>query len=93
MTTKCGEFIIPKEHLAPCHTCNSKGWDCKRQSKGGKGIDGYDFILYVTAINTKQCGDTIGRKFAWGVFDCAIYDIISYIFIKSGLYMTLSITP
>ena len=63
MTTKCGEFVIPKEHLAPCHTCNSKGWDCKRQSKGGKGIDGYDFILYVTAINTKQCGDTIGRKF------------------------------
>ena len=63
MTTKCGEFVIPKEHLAPCHTCNSKGWDCKRQSKGGKGINGYDFILYVTAINTKQCGDTIGIKF------------------------------
>ena len=93
MTTKCGEFVIPKEHLAPCHTCNSKGWDCKRQSKGGKGIDGYDFILYVTAINTKQCGDTIGRKFAWGVFDCAIiyiyqkwliYDVEYYALILGG---------
>ena len=63
MTTKCGEFTIPTDHLAPCHTCNSKGWDCKLKTEGGKGIDGYDFILYVTAINTRQCGDTIGRNY------------------------------
>ena len=69
MTTKCGEFTIPTDHLAPCHTCNAKGWDCKLKTEGGKGIDGYDFILYVTAINTRQCGDTIGRNY-WKTTVC-----------------------
>ncbi len=58
---RCGEFPVPSEHLGPCDTCNRRGRDCKRETEAGKGVKDVDFILYVSALPTKQCGETVGQ--------------------------------
>ncbi|XP_070535465.1 leishmanolysin-like peptidase isoform X2 [Ptychodera flava] len=62
--TKCGYVTVPEEHLQACHICNyDNGVQCGPGSPGeGPGVEGYDFILYVTAMQTERCGwdDTIG---------------------------------
>nr|CAD7426541.1 unnamed protein product [Timema monikensis] len=54
--TMCGEVIVPEEHLEACRTCNSTGQDCKKTGPGqGPGIDGADFVFYVSAMETERC--------------------------------------
>ncbi|XP_059085081.1 leishmanolysin-like peptidase [Tigriopus californicus] len=60
--TKCGEFVVPEEHLKSCHTCDSFGRDCKKVTDEGPGVNNTDFVLYVSAIPTKQCGESIGEQ-------------------------------
>ena len=64
--TKCGEFVVPKEHLTACSTCNSRGRECGLKEEEGEGIDDVDFLLYVSARDTKQCGGKIGEEFGRG---------------------------
>lgn len=58
--TKCGEFVVPEEHLTACSTCNSRGRECGLKEEEGEGVDDVDFLLYVSARDTKQCGGKIG---------------------------------
>jgi hypothetical protein len=60
--TKCGEFLVPAEHLTACNTCDSDGRDCSEKEGEGKGINDVDFVLYVSAMDTKQCGGKIGTS-------------------------------
>ena len=60
--TKCGEFTVPNDHLEACHVCDSDGYQCKRRSRPGPGITNHDFVLYVTAVGTSQCGSAIGGQ-------------------------------
>ena len=60
--TKCGEFVVPEEHLTACSTCNSRGRECGLKEEEGEGVDDVDFLLYVSARDTKQCGGKIGKK-------------------------------
>lgn len=53
---------VPEEHLSACHTCNSRGRSCGKKKDAGKGIDGADFVLYVSALPTPQCGESIGDE-------------------------------
>lgn len=60
--TKCGEYLVPASHLAACSTCDSSGRNCKEEEEAGKGVSGVDFILYVSAMRTDQCLETVGGK-------------------------------
>ena len=64
--TKCGEFVVPEAHLRPCKTCNSIGLRCQENpfTKDATGVSGADFVLYVSAIQTLQCGETIGKTYS-----------------------------
>jgi leishmanolysin-like peptidase len=42
--------------LQVCRTCNSTGQDCgMMNSSRGAGIDGADFVFYVSAMETERC--------------------------------------
>ncbi|CAF1133400.1 unnamed protein product [Adineta ricciae] len=51
--TKCGDIIVPDEHLQQCHVC-SKEKKCNRIGTKGEGVDA-EFILYVSALETTRC--------------------------------------
>ncbi|XP_026805367.1 leishmanolysin-like peptidase [Rhopalosiphum maidis] len=54
--TMCGEVQVPEEHLEACKTCNASGMDCGTgTSKSGVGIEGADFVFYVSAMETERC--------------------------------------
>ncbi|CAH1774924.1 unnamed protein product, partial [Owenia fusiformis] len=58
--TKCGEVVVPPEHLEACRECSPDG-GCSTTGGSGAGIDTNDFILYVSAKMTERCysGTTI----------------------------------
>ena len=60
--TMCGDVQVPESHLTDCHTCNSRGGDCAKQSDGGPGVSGVDFLLYVSSLTTEQCLQAVGGK-------------------------------
>ncbi|PBC31857.1 Leishmanolysin peptidase [Apis cerana cerana] len=55
--TMCGEVVVPEDHLDVCRTCNATGHNCgiAEGSKAGPGIDGADFVFYVSAMQTERC--------------------------------------
>ncbi|XP_050546786.1 leishmanolysin-like peptidase [Daktulosphaira vitifoliae] len=54
--TMCGEVQVPEEHLEACKTCNASGMDCGTgTSQSGAGIEGADFVFYVSAMETERC--------------------------------------
>ncbi|OQR70536.1 leishmanolysin peptidase-like [Tropilaelaps mercedesae] len=63
--SRCGEVVVPPEHLAPCRTCDFSGLHCHVQDDGPghveRGVPDADFILYVSAIEGEKCaqGETI----------------------------------
>ncbi|XP_014614283.1 PREDICTED: leishmanolysin-like peptidase [Polistes canadensis] len=56
-TTMCGEVVVPEDHLDVCRICNATGHNCQvaEGSKAGPGIDGADFVFYVSAMQTERC--------------------------------------
>lgn len=55
--TTCGEVEVPEDHLDACRTCNSTGQNCGvlKDSKQGTGIRDFDFVFYVSAMQTDRC--------------------------------------
>lgn len=55
--TICGEVEVPEDHLDACRTCNSSGQNCGvvKGSKNGTGIVDFDFVFYVSAMQTENC--------------------------------------
>ena len=53
---------VPPEHLEPCHTCDATGRSYKKETKGGEGVSGVDFVLYVSAVTTPQCLEAVGGE-------------------------------
>jgi leishmanolysin-like peptidase len=55
--TMCGEVQVPEEHLDVCRVCNATGQDCRvdSNSRAGPGIEGADFVFYVSARQTERC--------------------------------------
>ena len=56
-------MVVPPEHLEACRTCDANGLKCDMVKEGGAGIKDVDFVLYISAIATPQCGETIGNTF------------------------------
>ncbi|XP_014219740.1 leishmanolysin-like peptidase isoform X2 [Copidosoma floridanum] len=55
--TMCGEVVVPEEHLDACRVCNEAGQNCRVEpgSVPGEGINGADFVFYVSAMSTERC--------------------------------------
>ncbi|GJQ82822.1 hypothetical protein Trydic_g13524 [Trypoxylus dichotomus] len=64
--TTCGEVRVPEDHLDVCRVCNSSGQECgiAKNSVAGEGISGYDFVFYVSAIQTDRCNKSLTVAYA-----------------------------
>ena len=50
--------------MKPCKTCDADGRRCRENAptRKARGIENADFVLYVSAVPTAQCSETIGIK-------------------------------
>ncbi|XP_049820821.1 leishmanolysin-like peptidase [Aethina tumida] len=64
--TMCGEVEVPEDHLDICRTCNATGQECgeAKGSKPGRGIQDYDFVFYVSAMQTERCNKSLTVAYA-----------------------------
>ncbi|XP_022901692.1 leishmanolysin-like peptidase [Onthophagus taurus] len=62
--TMCGEVELPEHHLDACRTCNASAQDCTNTTSAGKGITGYDFVFYVSAMQTDRCNKSLTVAYA-----------------------------
>lgn len=62
----CGEVAVPEEHLDACRTCNATGKDCgvAKGSTPGEGIRNFDFVFYVSAMQTERCNKSLTVAYA-----------------------------
>lgn len=62
----CGEVQVPEKHLDVCRTCNSTGQNCGvvSDSKQGSGIVDFDFVFYVSAMQTEKCNKSLTVAYA-----------------------------
>ncbi|XP_022075278.1 leishmanolysin-like peptidase isoform X2 [Acanthochromis polyacanthus] len=55
--TRCGPVIVPQHHLQQCKVCSESGKSCGPSGPpDGPGVEGSDFVLYVSGITTERCG-------------------------------------
>ncbi|KAJ8352702.1 hypothetical protein SKAU_G00241780 [Synaphobranchus kaupii] len=55
--TRCGPVIVPEEHLQQCKVCSESGRSCGPAGPpSGEGVEGADFVLYVSGVTTDRCG-------------------------------------
>ncbi|XP_017782298.1 PREDICTED: leishmanolysin-like peptidase [Nicrophorus vespilloides] len=64
--TMCGEVEVPESHLDACRVCNSTGQNCgiRPGSQPGQGIEGFDFVFYVSASQTERCNKSLAVAYA-----------------------------
>lgn len=64
--TMCGEVEVPEDHLDACRTCNATGQNCGIAigSTPGPGIPDFDFIFYVSAMQTERCNKSLTVAYA-----------------------------
>lgn len=60
VVTKCGEVVVPEEHLAACQLCDGEG--CTAQGKGGPGVRDTDLLLYVSAVESRLCEESVATS-------------------------------
>ncbi|XP_023693573.1 leishmanolysin-like peptidase [Paramormyrops kingsleyae] len=55
--TRCGPVIVPEHHLQQCKVCSESGKQCGSVGPpDGEGVEGADFVLYVSGLTTERCG-------------------------------------
>ncbi|XP_060515832.1 leishmanolysin-like peptidase [Cylas formicarius] len=64
--TMCGEVEVPDDHLDACRVCNSTGQQCRimEGSTPGGGIPDFDFVFYVSAMQTERCNKSLTVAYA-----------------------------
>lgn len=63
--TMCGEVQVPDKHLEVCKTCNASGMDCTAATEElSPGIEGADFVFYVSALKTERCSKGLTVAYA-----------------------------
>ncbi|KAL1492801.1 hypothetical protein ABEB36_010985 [Hypothenemus hampei] len=62
----CGEVEVPQEHLDVCRVCNVTGQNCRNYpgSVPGGGIPNFDFVFYVSAMQTERCSKSLTVAYA-----------------------------
>src|SRR5207237_750278 len=59
--TRCGEVVIPEEHLDSCRVCDLQGLNCRvlpdsrTRNSSASGVTNADFVFYVSAIQSERC--------------------------------------
>ncbi|XP_048752274.1 leishmanolysin-like peptidase [Ostrea edulis] len=53
--TKCGDFLIPEQHLERCYYHDQRSGKLKSSGQAGTGVTKADFILYVAALPSAKC--------------------------------------
>ncbi|KAK1903532.1 Leishmanolysin-like peptidase [Dissostichus eleginoides] len=55
--TRCGPVSVPQHHLQQCKVCSESGKSCGPIGPpDGPGVEGSDFVLYVSGVTTERCG-------------------------------------
>ncbi|TNN69600.1 Leishmanolysin-like peptidase [Liparis tanakae] len=55
--TRCGPVVVPQHHLQQCKVCGESGTSCgPLGAPDGPGVEGADFVLYVSGVTTERCG-------------------------------------
>ncbi|XP_056293393.1 uncharacterized protein lmln isoform X3 [Pseudoliparis swirei] len=55
--TRCGPVVVPQHHLQQCKVCSESGKSCgPLGAPDGPGVEGADFVLYVSGVTTERCG-------------------------------------
>ncbi|XP_060784836.1 leishmanolysin-like peptidase isoform X1 [Neoarius graeffei] len=55
--TKCGPVVVPEQHLQQCRVCSETWKSCGPDGPpDGEGVEGADFVLYVSGVTTERCG-------------------------------------
>ncbi|XP_068185627.1 leishmanolysin-like peptidase isoform X2 [Antennarius striatus] len=55
--TRCGPIAVPQHHLQQCKVCSESGRSCGPWGPpDGPGVEGSDFVLYVSGLTTERCG-------------------------------------
>eukprot|EP00066_Takifugu_rubripes_P028629 XP_011617895.1 PREDICTED: leishmanolysin-like peptidase [Takifugu rubripes] len=55
--TRCGPVVVPQHHLQQCKVCSESGKSCGPSGPpDGPGVEGADFVLYVSGLTTERCG-------------------------------------
>lgn len=55
--TRCGPVSVPQHHLQQCKVCSESGKSCGPIGpQDGPGVEGSDFVLYVSGVTTERCG-------------------------------------
>uniref|UniRef100_A0A672JAI4 Leishmanolysin-like peptidase n=1 Tax=Salarias fasciatus TaxID=181472 RepID=A0A672JAI4_SALFA len=55
--TRCGPVTVPQHHLQQCKVCSESGKSCGPSGPpDGPGVEGSDFVLYVSGVTTERCG-------------------------------------
>ncbi|XP_068592641.1 transposon TX1 uncharacterized 149 kDa protein isoform X2 [Cebidichthys violaceus] len=55
--TRCGPVVVPQHHLQQCKVCSESGKSCGPLGPpDGPGVEGSDFVLYVSGVTTERCG-------------------------------------
>ncbi|XP_068602104.1 leishmanolysin-like peptidase [Brachionichthys hirsutus] len=55
--TRCGPVAVPQHHLQQCKVCSEAGTSCGPWGPpDGPGVEGSDFVLYVSGVTTERCG-------------------------------------
>uniref|UniRef100_A0AAQ4QX24 Leishmanolysin-like peptidase n=1 Tax=Gasterosteus aculeatus aculeatus TaxID=481459 RepID=A0AAQ4QX24_GASAC len=55
--TRCGPVVVPQHHLQQCKVCSASGKSCGPLGPpDGPGVQGADFVLYVSGVPTERCG-------------------------------------
>ncbi|KAL5497157.1 hypothetical protein EMCRGX_G013581 [Ephydatia muelleri] len=57
--TLCVETVVPVDHLQPCRVCKGGQCDISTTDPKSPGVPNTDYILYVTAMNTKDCATSL----------------------------------
>jgi len=55
LITTCGEVTVPSTHLDVCRSCDPSGSNCGINGIRGDGIEGADFIFYISSTQTDRC--------------------------------------
>ncbi|XP_014674624.1 PREDICTED: leishmanolysin-like peptidase [Priapulus caudatus] len=58
--TRCGEVVVPREHLRECNTCTRGTNSCRTLVAApgeppARGVADADYILYVSAVHNHRC--------------------------------------
>ena len=76
--------------MKSCKTCDADGRRCRENAPNRKtrGIENADFVLYVSALPTSQCSETIG------MYLCNLGEYVQQLFIpvKIVKYLTQELT-